>query len=309
MEAPTCQCYLPNKGRNCMNKVTPPAIYCHLHINGKCKSVGMNQRTPQYRYVKQPKSPHRPSKRQQIVVDGIFEYKDANLLLLDSMADAELFNMCQANKYYAALCNEDFFRNRITKRYFTALTDKPENMTWKNYYAQLADVGDVSLPFALGEIFTHTKHHLFNVTIPKNILNLVDPTRNPNVVFVHLLHLQGRLGDQDLPIIIPGPPNGYAAIKQFGDYIVEQLIIQNRNLGKRDYFSVDVRQTNRLNTPMQGRQYQIYVRPHANLKSLLALDPKRQVESSIYRVLSLDLNIMYDADTGKIVALVGRPRF
>jgi hypothetical protein len=209
--------------------------------------------------------------------------------------------MCQTNKYYAQLCNEDFFRNRIAKRYLSDLNGKPKNLTWRQYYYQLANVGNVSIPFFFGEKGVDVRHKLFNITIPRSILNLINPATNPNLKIVKEFYGApvDYAGDRIYPKTVSTPfsisKEGSAAIRQFGEYVVHQLNNYSNNI----YFTVDVRYTNSYN---QGEllSYKLEIKPLEPLRKLLDLSPRVAGLTELYMFVDPNMN-------NQITSLVMRP--
>lgn len=64
-------------------------------------------------------------------------FKDTDREILLKLKDRDLLNACSTNKYFSSLCDESFFRNRIAYKYPLALSNKPENMKWKQFYLKL----------------------------------------------------------------------------------------------------------------------------------------------------------------------------
>ena len=56
-------------------------------------------------------------------------------ILLNIQNDKELLETCSLNKYlYNQVCNDMFFRNRLTRTYPDSLKYKPSDYTWKKYF-------------------------------------------------------------------------------------------------------------------------------------------------------------------------------
>ena len=68
--------------------------------------------------------------------------KDADRLILQELDDRDLFSTILANKYVSTLPNENFWRNRLFKRYPSSLGYKKENQTWREYYLSLISLID-----------------------------------------------------------------------------------------------------------------------------------------------------------------------
>lgn len=83
--------------------------------------------------------------------------------------DKELLQMCSLNKYFSELCDEKFFRNRLTLKYPETLKNKSENMGWKLYYLKLVYlIGKMQEDF--GFTFTSGDPELYyNFLTNKNI--------------------------------------------------------------------------------------------------------------------------------------------
>ena len=65
--------------------------------------------------------------------------KDVDIKILNELPDEELVNMCQVNKEYNKICNNDnFWRNRILFKYpelnIDILNKYKKNRTWSQYY-------------------------------------------------------------------------------------------------------------------------------------------------------------------------------
>ena len=59
-------------------------------------------------------------------------------ILLNIDNDKDLLNACSLNKYiYNQVCNDIFFRNRLSRTYPDTLKYKPEEMNWKNYFLRV----------------------------------------------------------------------------------------------------------------------------------------------------------------------------
>ena len=55
--------------------------------------------------------------------------------ILGRLDDRDLFQTLLTSKYaYEITNNENFWRNRLFKRYESTIPYKPENMSWKRYY-------------------------------------------------------------------------------------------------------------------------------------------------------------------------------
>jgi len=68
---------------------------------------------------------------------GFSENKDVDELILLELPDDDLFEACLTNKYIYSICQKDsFWRNRIIKTGWS-LQDKPENLSWRDYYFSL----------------------------------------------------------------------------------------------------------------------------------------------------------------------------
>jgi hypothetical protein len=66
---------------------------------------------------------------------GSTQNKDADRLILQTIdSDRDLLETCNLNSYFNNLCNNDFFRNRMFKKYHFLIQDKPEELSWKDYY-------------------------------------------------------------------------------------------------------------------------------------------------------------------------------
>ena len=65
--------------------------------------------------------------------------KDVNLKILSELNDRDLLNYCTTDKYAYQICqNEDFWRNRLIRKYGDkVLNNKPKDISWKNYYMQI----------------------------------------------------------------------------------------------------------------------------------------------------------------------------
>jgi hypothetical protein len=61
---------------------------------------------------------------------------DSDRLILENLDNTDLLTVCKlSNKYIEKLCNENFFRRRISSSFPRAI--KPENLTWRKYYKYL----------------------------------------------------------------------------------------------------------------------------------------------------------------------------
>ena len=61
--------------------------------------------------------------------------KDADREILSKLeSDEDLLKTCIVNKYTFELCNNQFFLNRLIKKFPDTKTLKPDNMSWKQYY-------------------------------------------------------------------------------------------------------------------------------------------------------------------------------
>jgi len=62
--------------------------------------------------------------------------KDVLLIVLSKINNQDLLNICQVNKYFSNLCNnENLWRNKLWKEYRKIYPE--ENQTWKNMYLKL----------------------------------------------------------------------------------------------------------------------------------------------------------------------------
>jgi hypothetical protein len=251
-----------------------PANYCHLHKNSKSKSS-----------IK-ISSPYKPLPRKDVATQGLFEYKDANLVLLESLNDNELVKMCQTNKYYAQLCNDDFFRNRIGKRYPSDLNWKPQDTTWKQYYYDVAGLGTVSIPLYFGEAAKDKRHKLFNIVLPRSIINTLNPKLNSNITLV--IRTWGVKPHYEGTQVKPAVTHRYvtekgfelSGVKQFGETIVHQLNNMNNN---NPYFTINVKSNIGINqSPF--RNYRLVLTPLPAVKQWLKFpdDISIQVELFIF---------------------------
>ena len=74
--------------------------------------------------------------------------RDLDLEILSKLDDRELGRICSTDKYFRQLCtNEDFWRNRVVKRFGKYLGDLETinsfrtkySYTWRKYYISLVD--------------------------------------------------------------------------------------------------------------------------------------------------------------------------
>ena len=65
--------------------------------------------------------------------------KDVDMMILKSLDDASIFNLCKVNKYASELCqklytDESFWEHRLKN--LTKYWDKPKNISWYEYYKE-----------------------------------------------------------------------------------------------------------------------------------------------------------------------------
>ena len=59
-------------------------------------------------------------------------------ILMNIKDDQELLTVCRLNKYlYDKVCNDMFFRNRLSKTYPGTMKFKPEDKNWKQYFLRV----------------------------------------------------------------------------------------------------------------------------------------------------------------------------
>lgn len=62
--------------------------------------------------------------------------KDIDLIILSKVYNTDLLNICQVNKYFSKLCNnEHLWRNKLWTEYAKIYPEKGQ--TWKNMYLKL----------------------------------------------------------------------------------------------------------------------------------------------------------------------------
>jgi hypothetical protein len=57
-------------------------------------------------------------------------------ILLNIQDDKELLNICSLNRYTNSLCDDNFFLNRMIKKYPQLQKRKPEKLNWKKFYLE-----------------------------------------------------------------------------------------------------------------------------------------------------------------------------
>jgi hypothetical protein len=65
------------------------------------------------------------------------ENRDCDRIILSKLDDVELFyfTLPYINRYSQKLCDENFWRNRVTNKYSkTVVNFKPKEMSWRYYY-------------------------------------------------------------------------------------------------------------------------------------------------------------------------------
>ena len=74
---------------------------------------------------------------------SLTKQRDTDLLVLLKLDDEALFKICQTNRYFKNLCNnESFWYTRFLSRFGeergrAAIFRKPDNLSFKNYYLQI----------------------------------------------------------------------------------------------------------------------------------------------------------------------------
>ena len=72
--------------------------------------------------------------------------RDVDIKMLQELDDHDLYDVCLVNKYAASLCNdENFWRNRFMINFGPdILSGKPSDISWKNYYIELANFEELT---------------------------------------------------------------------------------------------------------------------------------------------------------------------
>jgi hypothetical protein len=60
--------------------------------------------------------------------------KNVDTLILEKLDNKTLLETCSLNSYLFGLCDNNFFKNRMKKEYFNIFQNKPENLSWKDYF-------------------------------------------------------------------------------------------------------------------------------------------------------------------------------
>jgi len=82
----------------------------------------------------------------------IFTYiRNLDMEILQKLDDHHLYDACRINNYAKSLCNdENFWRNRYMKKFSLDLSEKPPEITWKEYYLERASL-DVGADIGVGD--------------------------------------------------------------------------------------------------------------------------------------------------------------
>lgn len=72
--------------------------------------------------------------------------RDVDLKILQMLDDHELYDICELDDYARLLCkDENFWRNRFISKFSRdILGGKPDDMTWEEYYIELANDEELS---------------------------------------------------------------------------------------------------------------------------------------------------------------------
>lgn len=91
---------------------------------------------------------------------------DSDRLILDKLEDEDLFKICSppVNQYARKICDENFWQNRVRKRFPFAVNFKPSNLSWKKYYPYLV-------------YYSEILKNKYNFIYKANIANSGDPKK------------------------------------------------------------------------------------------------------------------------------------